>query len=62
MDKEVQRIRKALKDLVELITDIQAGYFIPKRFRSEPFTDEKRAIYLTYLKSEQARLERRLPA
>lgn len=55
-----QWMTKEIKALKELIQDVEANYFIPKKFRKAPFTEPRRNQYLQYLKAELRRLEARL--
>ena len=53
-------LERAIRDLEELITDIVAGFHIPKKFRPAPFTEMLRKKYVTYLKRQLSGLKGKL--
>lgn len=60
--EEVQSLRWAVKNVQELLTDIEQGLHIPVRFRKAPFTPDLRTKYASYLLRVLTGLKKRLDA
>ena len=57
---EIEKLKRSIADMEELVADVSANQFIPKKFRAAPFTAELRTKYVAYLKRELQRLKSRL--
>lgn len=58
-------LKDALRGLEELLWEVDAGYFIPIRFRKmqfKRFVEVERPKYVSYLKREVADLKSRMKA
>jgi hypothetical protein len=51
--------KHAIRQVEELLSDVKSG-FVPKKFRSAPFTDKPKDDYIKYLGKVIKRLKERI--
>lgn len=53
------KTQDAIENIESLIDEVSKDYFIPKRFRKEPFTKDIKDKYVEYLREEVEGIRRR---
>jgi hypothetical protein len=58
-EEERMKIEASIQLIVSLVSDVERGY-VPPRFQKEPFTDEVKKNYISYLQGEITRLKSKI--